>query len=146
MISCPVCDIEKDVEPGKYICSKCKSKFEYLPNGEISLIKREKFDFWIFFYALFLPLGVIALLIKQVFFFEKSFSDFLLLGVYFLLYPFLISIKQVYYRDKISFIALYYDYFSKRLSRHDNGRMIGFYIVFIFNIIGLFFILLGAFV
>ncbi|OFX47728.1 MAG: hypothetical protein A2X13_11315 [Bacteroidetes bacterium GWC2_33_15] len=143
MINCPICNKGKDIDYGKYICSECKSKFEYLPNGKIVLIKRNKFDYWIFVLSLIFPLIFIVLFMDNVA--RNNFYLFngIFPGLMMIFYPLIITIRQVFVSgaDSVTLINLYFIFFQKELHKEDIGRIIGFYLTFITNLIGLIFII-----
>lgn len=143
-ISCPVCKKEKDIDYGKFICSDCKSKFEYQSDGKIVLIERNKFDHLTFFMALAFPLiffTLISIAIVQGDF-NKMFN--IPVGLFMIFYPFLIAIRQLFSQglDTLTLIGLYFSFFKKELKKEDIGRQIGFYLTFVTNITGLLMIIM----
>ncbi len=144
MVNCPVCKKEKDIDFGKFICSDCKSKFEYQSNGKIVLIKRNKFDYWTFILSLIFPIMFIVLFMNNV-----ARDNFYLLsgifpGLIMIFYPLIITIRQVFISgaDTVTLLNLYFSFFQKKLHKEDIGRIIGFYLTFITNLIGLLFIII----
>lgn len=136
-ISCPVCNKKKDSLPGKYICSACKTIFEFNPNGKIILIKRYKFDYWSFFTALFFPLAFMVLIASNNF----NFNDhYIIFGCMMIFYPVLLFIRQVFH-GQITTLELYYKFFTKVLHKEDSGRITAFYLTFVTNLAGVVFIL-----
>ena len=139
IVKCPVCGREKDSNYGKFICTYCKSRFEYKADGKIILIKRNKFDYSIFLTSLIFPL---------IFLFGFANIDFhfrdinILAGFFMLLYPLLILIRQIYYRFDTTILDLYYKFLKKDLVKEDIGRKIGFYLTFVTNIGGIVLILI----
>jgi hypothetical protein len=143
LIKCPVCNKEKNIDYGKYNCSDCKSKFEYQTNGEVVLIKRNKFDFWMFFMAMAFPLMIIVFICIAIIqgAFYKIFN--IPFGLFMIFHPLLITIRQLFISgfDNMTLIGLYFSFFSKELKKEDVGRQIGFYFTFITNITGVIWIL-----
>jgi uncharacterized integral membrane protein len=144
MVNCPVCKKGKDIDFGKFICSDCKSKFEYQPNGKIVLIKRNKFDYWTFILSLIFPIMFIVLFMDNV-----ARDNFYLLngifpGLIMIFYPLIITIRQVFISgaDSVTLLNLYVNFFQKELYKEDIGRIIGFYLTLITNLIGLVFIII----
>jgi hypothetical protein len=94
IINCPICNKDRDSDFGKYICSDCKSKFEYFSDGRIKIIKRNKFDYWIFSISLIFPVFFGFLFIDNVarenFYLVKS----ILPGLIMIFYPLLITISS----------------------------------------------------
>ncbi len=143
MIKCPVCKKEKDIDYGKYVCPVCKSKFEYQRGGNIILIKRNKFDYSIFFISLIVPGVVLTSLTFGWLNISDIKDNLLIVGLFFLLYPLLITFRQVLHLDFDElFLNLYSKFFSNELKKEDKGRIIAFYFTAFLNIIGLIFILI----
>jgi uncharacterized protein YlaI len=137
-IKCPVCDKEKDIDFGKYICSDCKSKFEYQTDGKIVLIKRNKFDFWNFLIALTFPVLFLILFSNKESRDNIYNNTYLLTGVFMVFYPFFIAIRHFYYLgfDSVTLLSLYLRFFNNELKKEDIGRQIGFYLTLTTNIAG----------
>lgn len=144
-IKCPVCDKENDVGYGKYICTDCKSKFELITNGTVRLIKRNRFDYWTFLYSITFPLMFLIFVIRDQLY-DKEFNFSLLaVGLMFVVIPFLTILKRGWFGDNDAFLIFYlYDkFFKKELKKEDIGRIISFYVIFLQNILGLIFLIIG---
>jgi hypothetical protein len=148
MINCPVCKYELEVEYGLQFCSKCKSQFDYKSNDEVVLIKRNKFDYSLLFESIIGPLAIIPILwiIIRNGHYDKILS--VPLGLYLILYPLILFLKQLnrFDLDSEMLIGLYDPFFKKELKSEDIGRQIAFYIMFIFNIIGLIMVVIKVFI
>lgn len=145
MINCPVCNKEKDIDYGKYICSDCKSRFEYQKDGKVVLIKRNKFDYLTFILSLIFPVMFSVLFMDNI-----TRNNFYLIngifpGLVMIFYPFIITIKQLIIpgADSVTILNLYFSFFQKELHREDNGRIIGFYLTFITNLVGIILIIIN---
>ena len=144
-IHCPVCHRECDVEHGKYICTDCKSKFEYTTKGLVRLIKRNKFDYLTFFYSIIIPL-LFLILFTYSKMYDKSFDfSYSFVGLILIIAPFLAIFKRILFRDNDAFVIFYlYDkFFKKELNKEDAGRIVSFYLIFLQNILGLIFLVIG---
>lgn len=137
-VLCPICQKEKDVNNGKYICSNCDSKFEVYENGNIELIKSNKFDYWILFLSLTIPLLFIGFLVHELYTDKFNFSSWQDLGFVLLFYPILIMLRQLFFNvEMYNLIGLYIEFFKGQLHKQDGGKIIGFYVTFVTNITGL---------
>ena len=143
IVNCPVCEKEEDVTPGKYICSNCNSKFEYIKGEPVILIKRKKVDFWTLLMSIIFPILFIVLFVNETA--RRNFytDNELFAGVFMILYPFLILIRQLFHigSDSYLFLNLYSSFFSKQLHKEDIGRKLAFYLTLLTHLIGLILIL-----
>ncbi len=134
---CPVCQKENNIQPGKYICTDCKSKFEFQSNGKIILIKRNKFDYWTFIMALIAPVVFIGFLIYDLINSSFVYEKWTNLGIILILYPLLLTIRQLFFHvNGLICIQLYFKFFTGKLQLEDSGRIISLYITLVFNAIG----------
>jgi uncharacterized integral membrane protein len=145
MIGCPVCNKKKDIVYGKYICSDCKSRFEYCQDGKVVLIKSKKFDYGIFFISLILFVLFLVLFINDST--RESFyqSQKIFAGNVLIFLPFVMAIRQVFNLglDAVTIFGLYIRFFRHELNKEDYGRIIGFYMTLIINLTGIFCIING---
>lgn len=145
MISCPICNKAKEVDSGKYFCTECKSSFEYRQDGKVILIKNKKFDYGIFIMSLIIFILFIVLFIddttRESFYqSQKVFAGFVMIFL-----PFLMVVRQVFILgiETVTIFGLYKRFFQRELNKEDNGRIIGFYMTFIVNLTGIFWIIYG---
>jgi predicted nucleic acid-binding Zn ribbon protein len=144
-INCPVCNEEKEVSQGKFICSKCRSILEYNLGGQVLLIKRKKFDYITFFGSFIFPIGLIVLFFSNTARNNFYIDNELFSGLVMIFYPIIISLRQLFHYDEKNFffLSLYLSFFKKQLNKEDTGRIIAFYITFITNLIGVALIILS---
>jgi len=142
-VKCPVCEKEKDVNFGKFICSNCNSSFEYQSDRKIVILKRNKFDFWTFIMSLIFPILFIILFLNDTARDNFYSNNELFSGLVMIVFPLIIALRQLFFLGGQSFLFLnlYLSFFSKQLHKEDIGRIMAFYITFITNLIGLFLII-----